>query len=53
MTIKLLATLIESHRIKMMEAGLKYGLSSPITIKLSQELDELLNLERNLHNLAC
>ncbi|GIN88826.1 hypothetical protein J6TS2_52120 [Heyndrickxia sporothermodurans] len=36
---------IEKLRNKLVEYGLKYGLNDASTIKLSQELDRLLNLE--------
>jgi hypothetical protein len=35
---------IESLRIKLLKAGLRYGLNAPETIHLSQKLDRLLNL---------
>ncbi|RFU69377.1 aspartyl-phosphate phosphatase Spo0E family protein [Peribacillus saganii] len=48
----MLNDIIELHRIKMIEAGVTYGLSAPITIKLSQELDALLNMKAGLQNMA-
>ena len=34
---------IESLRIKLLNYGIKYGLSHPTTVYLSQELDKILN----------
>ncbi|WP_083392290.1 aspartyl-phosphate phosphatase Spo0E family protein [Bacillus sp. MUM 13] len=48
MTVLLLTEMIKTHRGKMIEAGLKYGLSSPVTVRKSQELDYLLNLNTNI-----
>lgn len=36
---------IQNLRNKLVEYGLKYGLNDPFTIKLSQELDNLINKE--------
>jgi hypothetical protein len=35
---------IESLRIELINAGLRYGLNAPETLHLSQKLDRLLNL---------
>ncbi|PLT33093.1 aspartyl-phosphate phosphatase Spo0E family protein [Bacillus sp. V5-8f] len=48
MTSQLLTYMIQKRRAKMIDAGLKYGLSSPITVQRSQELDYLLNIQFNL-----
>lgn len=39
---ELLAT-IENKRIELVQTGINHGLSSPVALKQSQELDELLN----------
>ncbi|MGG1594198.1 aspartyl-phosphate phosphatase Spo0E family protein [Terribacillus saccharophilus] len=40
---------IEDKRQEMMEHGLKYGLSDDNTVRLSQELDQLLNKLDNIN----
>lgn len=39
---------IETKRRDMIEAAIHYGMSSEVTIKQSQELDELLNQYRRI-----
>lgn len=38
-----LLTTIERKRNELIQTGIDHGLNSPIALKLSQELDELLN----------
>ncbi|WP_257140989.1 aspartyl-phosphate phosphatase Spo0E family protein [Bacillus sp. AFS015802] len=37
---------IEVVRWKMIESGIRFGLSSPTTIQLSKELDALINIHQ-------
>ncbi|WP_299740469.1 aspartyl-phosphate phosphatase Spo0E family protein [Rossellomorea sp. y25] len=42
---------IETVRWKMIQSGIRFGLSSPVTIQLSKELDALINIhQRNVIN---
>ncbi len=42
-TGQILGCNIERKRLEMIEAGNRYGLCATVTVKISQELDELLN----------
>lgn len=42
-----IAQAIEQKRMKLNRAADKYGLSSPVVLKISQELDVLINIYNN------
>ncbi|MDT9023698.1 MULTISPECIES: aspartyl-phosphate phosphatase Spo0E family protein [Rossellomorea] len=41
-----IVTRIETVRWKMIQSGVRFGLSSPATIQLSKELDALINIHQ-------
>ncbi|WP_226674479.1 aspartyl-phosphate phosphatase Spo0E family protein [Rossellomorea aquimaris] len=41
-----IATRIEVVRSKMIQSGIRFGLKSPTTIQLSEELDALINIHQ-------
>ena len=41
-----IVTRIEKVRWKMIQSGVRFGLSSPATIQLSKELDALINIHQ-------
>lgn len=47
MSFSLLVTLIEKKRNEMVAAALKHGLNAKKTIRISQQLDRLLNVHDN------
>ncbi|MBN8191670.1 aspartyl-phosphate phosphatase Spo0E family protein [Bacillus sp. NTK074B] len=43
-----IATQIEVVRTKMIQSGIGFGLGSPTTIQLSEELDALINIHQRI-----